>query len=151
MAPRVRELRWPADREAVLSFQYEVYEHNFPGFRVTQSFLQEYAQQIRQAARSPYERLYVLEDEGRVVGFIWIEVRGTMIDPVIGYIKNVYVAPELRGQGQAQLLLSAADDWFRSQGCSKASLDVSVCNEAAIRCYQRAGYETARYRMEKRY
>ena len=151
MAPRVRELRWPADREAVLSFQFEVYEANFPGFRVTQSFLREYAQQIREATRSWYEKLYVLEDEGKVQGFIWIEVRGTMIDPAMGYVKNVYVAPELRGQGYGQMLLRVADEWFKSQGCTKAALDVSVCNERAIQCYKEAGYEITRYRMEKRY
>jgi len=151
VAPRVREFRWPADREAVLSFQYEVYESNFPGFRVTQPFLQEYAQQIRFACRSPYEKLYVLDDDGEVVGFLWIEVRGTMIDPVVGYIKNIYVAPRLRGQGYGKLLLQTADDWFKAQGCTKATLDVSVCNQVAVRCYEAAGYEVARYRMEKRY
>ena len=151
MAPQVRELRWPADRDAVLSFQYVVYEGNFPGFRVTAEFLREYAQQIKMASRSPYEKLYVLDDNGQVCGFIWMEVRGTMIDPLIGYIKNIYVAPQWRGQGYAQALLHAADEWFMRQGCTKASLDVSVCNEQAINCYRHAGYEVTRYRMEKHY
>ncbi len=151
MPARIRELRWPADRDAVLSFQYEVYETNFPGFRVTEQFLREYERQIRQALQSPFEKLYVLEDGRRVCGFLWLEVRGTMIDPVVGYVKNIYVAPDLRGQGYGRLLLEAADRWFRAQGCSKATLDVSVHNHAAIRCYQAVGYRVSRYRMEKAY
>ena len=150
MPPRIREFRWPADRDAVLHFQYEVYETNFPGFVVTERFLRDYAAQLRAAARSPYEKMYVLEDDaGRVCGFLWIEVRATMVDPIVGYIKNVYVAPELRGQGYGKMLLEVAERWFRSQGCRKATLDVSVCNERAVRLYESMGYCPARYRMEK--
>lgn len=151
LPPQVRELRWPADRNAVLSFQYEVYEANFPGFRVTPHFLREYGEQIRQALRSPYEKLYVLEDDGRVCGFLWIEIRTTLIEPVVGYVKNIYVAPHLRRKGYGKLLLEVADRWFRAQGCWKATLDVSIGNQPAIHCYRAAGYEITRYRMEKRY
>ena len=150
MPLRIREFRWPADRDAVLHFQYEVYETNFPGFVVTDRFLRDYAAQLRQGVRNPYEKLYVLEDEtGRVCGFLWLEIRATMVDPIVGYIKNIYVAPDLRGQGYGKMLLEVAERWFRSQGCRKATLDVSVCNERAVRLYESAGYRPARYRMEK--
>ncbi|MBC7286745.1 MAG: GNAT family N-acetyltransferase [Armatimonadetes bacterium] len=149
MAPRIRDFRWPADTNAVLSFQYEVYETNFPGFKVTDRFLRDYANELRAAARNPYEKLYVLDDGGRVCGFLWLEVRATMVDPVVGYVKNIYVAPELRGQGYGRLLLKAADEWFKLMGCRKATLDVSVCNERALKVYEAAGYKPARYRMEK--
>ncbi len=134
----------------MLSFQYEVYETNFPGFKVTGSFLRDYARQLQQAARSPYEKMYVLDDSGRVCGFLWLELRATMVDPLVGYIKNIYVAPDLRGQGYGKLLLQVADEWFRRQGCTKATLDVSVCNERAVKLYEKAGYVVTRYRMEKR-
>lgn len=151
MPARVREMRWPADREAVLSFQYEVYERNFPGFRVTPGFLRDYAVQLKQAARSPYEHMCVLDDGGFICGFLWIEVRATMVDPLVGYVKNIYISPELRGQGYAKMLLETADQWFRTRGCSKATLDVSVCNEEAIKLYEAAGYGIVRHRMEKAY
>lgn len=151
MAPRVRPFRWPADKNAVLSFQYEVYERNFPGFRVTRSFLRDYETQLRDAVHSPYEALFVLDDEGRVCGFLWIEIRSTMVDELVGYVKNVYVAPDLRGQGYGKQLLAVADEWFKARGCPKASLDVSVCNPEAVAFYRSAGYEVARHRMEKRY
>ncbi len=144
-------MQWPSDRDAVLSFQYEVYERNFPGFRVSEAFLRDFAMQLKQAVRSPYEAVYVLADGGRVCGFLWIEVRATMVDPIVGYVKNVYVSPDLRGQGYGTMLLQTADDWFQAQGCPKASLDVSVCNGEAIALYRAAGYEVARHRMEKRY
>lgn len=149
--PRLREFRWRTDREAVLSFQAEIYEKNFPGFQMSPGFLRDYEAQIRQADRHAGEHMFVLEDEHGLCGFIWIALITTMVEPFVGYIKNIYVSPRLRGAGYGKKLLDAADDWFRRSGCTKASLDASICNARAVEIYQAAGYEPVRYRMEKVY
>lgn len=148
---RLREFRWRTDREAVLSFQAEIYERNFPGFQITPQFLRDYEQQIKHATRHPSEHLLVLEEEGGVCGFIWLALITTMVEPFVGYIKNIYVAPRLRGQGYGKRLLQAADEWFQARGCTKVCLDASVCNTRAVELYRLAGYEPVRYRMEKTY
>lgn len=147
--PRLREFRWRTDKDAVLGFQSEIYESNFPGFQMNVGFLRDYEAQLRKADRHPGEQMLVLEDEDGLCGFIWIALITTMVEPFVGYIKNIYVAPRLRGQGFGRMLLDAADDWFVRHGCTKASLDASLCNERAVRIYQAAGYEPVRYRMEK--
>ncbi|MEN6641117.1 MAG: GNAT family N-acetyltransferase [Armatimonadia bacterium] len=150
--PHVREMNWRTDRAAVLGFQAEIYETNFPGFRMNQMFLRDYEQQLRRALKHPGEYLMVLEDDdGSVCGFLWAALITTMVEPFVGYIKNIYVAPQLRGKGLGRLLLETADEWFRSNGCTKASLDASLCNTRAIDLYQASGYEPIRYRMEKKY
>lgn len=149
MEASIRELNWRTDREAVLEFQTEIYESNFPGFQMNPLFIRDYEQQIRRALRHPGEHLLVLEDEHGLCGFLWISLITTMIDPFVGYIKNIYVAPRLRGQRQGLRLLQAADEWFRRSGCTKASLDASLCNRRAVELYQAYGYEPVRYRMEK--
>lgn len=149
--PRLREFRWRTDREGILGFQAEIYETNFPGFQMSPGFLHDYETQIRRADRHPAEHMFVLEDEHGLCGFVWIALITTMVEPFVGYIKNIYVAPRLRGQGCGKMLLDAADDWFRRNGCTKASLDASLCNERAIQIYHAAGYEPVRYRMEKVY
>jgi ribosomal protein S18 acetylase RimI-like enzyme len=116
---------------------------------MTLAFLRDYEAQIRRATRHPGEKMYVLEDSTGVCGFIWLALITTMVDPFVGYIKNIYVAPRLRGRGKGRLLLEAADDWFKRHGCSKATLDASVCNGRAVEIYRSAGYEPTRYRMEK--
>ena len=126
--PQLREFRWRTDKDAVLGFQTEIYELNFPGFRMAPGFLRDYEQQIKTATRHPGEHLVVLEDEEGVCGFIWIALITTMVEPFVGYIKNVYVASRLRGQGCAKQLLEAADVWFKSHACTKVALDASVCN-----------------------
>jgi len=149
MAPHLRELRWRTDRAAVLSFQAEIYESNFPGFSISHVFLRDYEQQLRKALRHPGEHLMVLEDPEGVCGFLWVALITTMVEPFVGYIKNIYVAPRLRGKGYGRLLLAAADEWFRNHGCQKATLDASACNPRVLEVYRAAGYLPARYRMEK--
>ena len=151
MSVCIRPMNWRTDREGVLRFQKEIYETNFPGFRMSSAFLHDYEQQMRRALRQSNERLLVLDEEGEVCGFLWLALITTMVEPYVGYIKNIYVAPRWRGRGHARALLEAADDWFRLRGCSKATLDASVCNGRALAVYEAAGYTPARYRMEKVY
>ncbi len=148
---RLRQFNWRNDRLAVLSFQYEIYETNFPGCRVDEEFLEEYSFNLREAVRNSSENLLVLEEGGEVVGFIWMSLLSTLVDSCVGYVKNIYVAPHLRSRGYGQRLLEAADEWFRSNGATKATLDASVGNQRAVSLYQYAGYEITRYRMEKHY
>jgi ribosomal protein S18 acetylase RimI-like enzyme len=152
LALRLREMDWRRDHETVLSFQRETYEANFPGFRTSTRFLDDFAEQLRRSLRSRWERAVVLVDrQERVFGFLWLSLMTTMVEEWVGYIKNIYVAPQLRGQGYARVLLDEADRWFKAQNVAKASLDASTCNPRAISIYLEAGYEIARYRMEKRY
>jgi len=148
-APVVRHMDWRRDAEAVTGFQVEIYERNFPGFRVTPFFLHAYRRDMKRALRSPDEALYVVEDEGQAAGFLWIAVIATMVDARVGYVKNLYVAPHLRGQGWAQRLLAVADQWFRGQGVARAELDASVCNPRAVATYEEWGYQATRLRMSK--
>ena len=149
MPPEIRRFNWHRDRKAVLEFQYEIYETNFPGLQVDEVFLDGYERQLRAATRQAAERLWVLDNRGDVCGFIWAALITTMVDSCVGYIKNLYVAPEWRGQGCAEELLTTAEQWFRRKGAQKAALDASVCNEQALALYERCGYQVSRLRLEK--
>jgi len=149
LAPRIREFNWRTDRHAVLSFQREVYERNFPGFVSNKAFMRDFARQVRSAVNAWAEKMWVLEDNGRVCGFLWAALISTLVDPCVGYIKNIYVAPHLRRQGWGKALLATAEDWFVANGAPKAALDASACNEEAVGLYHSQGYRITRYRMEK--
>ncbi len=147
--PYVRRMDWRRDADAVTRFQVEIYELNFPGFRVTPSFLRAYRGDMRRALRSPDEELFVVDDGTGAAGFLWVAVIATMVDARVGYVKNLYVAPHLRGQGWGRCLLQVAEEWFRAEGLHKAELDASVCNPAAVATYERSGYLAVRLRMAK--
>jgi GNAT superfamily N-acetyltransferase len=55
-------------------------------------------------------------------------------------IKRMFVVPEARGRGLAQLLLDALEDAARSLGYSVARLDTGPKQPHARRLYERSGY-----------
>lgn len=146
----IREFNFSRDSEAVLRFQVEIYEKNFPGFRVTESFLRDYRRQLRRLSRQWTEGLFVLDDGHAPCGFLWVGLISTMVSPNVGYIKNLYIRPDLRGQGWGRELLRTAERWAAERGAEEIELDASVCNEEAVRMYEKAGYEVRRLRMAKR-
>jgi len=150
VAPEIKELNWRKHSRDVLEFQREIYETNFPGFQADERFLRDYGNDIRRSLNSPSEGLYVLEDQGRACGFLWVSLISTLVDPCIGYIRNIYVAPQLRGEGFGRWLLELAENWCRRHGVERISLDASCCNERAVSIYQRCGFDVVRVRMEKR-
>lgn len=148
--PTLRSFNVRRDLKQVLEFQDEVYEGNFPGFAVDAYFRDDFSRDLRRAARDPNETLMVMEQGGVLCGFIWAAAISTIVDPRVGYIKNVYVAPHLRGRGQAERLMQAAEEWFAEQGIEKMMLDASVVNERAVAFYEKLDYVTERVRMVKR-
>ena len=149
VAVQVKPFNWRHHSRDVLEFQRETYQVNFPGFVADRQFMHDYGGQIRRSLGNPSEGLFVLEDGRRVAGFLWVALISTMIEPCVGYIKNIYVAPDLRGLGHARRLVTHAEAWCLRKGVTRICLDASCCNQRAMRIYQEAGYETVRVRMEK--
>lgn len=150
MAPRIVELNWRRHGRDVIAFQREIYETNFPGFVADEQFLRDYGEQIRQSLDSPSEGLFVLEQDGRARGFLWMSLVSTMVDPRVGYIRNIYVAPDLRGEGHGKRLVEFAEEWCLSRGIAVLALDASCSNARAVSLYREAGFEAVRLRMEKK-
>lgn len=148
--PKLRRFNLRRDLNTVLDFQFEVYESNFPGFQVDQEFRDDYTRDLRRAAGDPTEMMFVLEQEGQLCGFIWGSLMATLVDPRVGYIKNVYIAPHLRGRGHADRLMQVMEAWLWDQGADKIMLDASMVNQRAVAFYEKLGYDIERVRMVKR-
>ena len=81
-------------------------------------------------------RFFMAEDDGRIVGHIFIEVAGYGVADL-----GMMVAADVRGRGVGSALLSAAIDWARGAGAHKVGLQVWPHNEAAIALYRKFGFE----------
>ncbi|MBW3637913.1 MAG: GNAT family N-acetyltransferase, partial [Armatimonadetes bacterium] len=66
-----------------------------------------------------------------------------------GYINNLYIVPEKRGQKLGESLLGFSNEWFKSRRVSKLRLTVTASNQAACRLYEKGGYQVTRWEMEK--
>ncbi len=58
----------------------------------------------------------------------------------LGAIQNLGIMPQQRGQGLGTALLLRALDGFRRAGLSRAFLEVTAQNDAAVQLYRRIGF-----------
>ncbi len=146
---RVRPYRASTDFRAVLDAQCDLYALNFPRFVCTPQFVAEQGARLRQAARRPYEhQLFVLDDGGQVVGFIWTVIRMDL-QGAFGSVDQIYLQPPYRGRHLGELLLDAAHHHLRTAGVNYVRLFVTDSNAGAVQLYRRTGYEIIRLEMER--
>ncbi len=109
----------------------------------TRSFEQPWQRQtIAGEMASPEARAYVMRFQDQafrstVAAYIFLRI---LLDEV--HIMKVAVAPECRRAGLAHRLTAKALSEARREGCRRAILEVRVSNTAAIRLYDRLGFET---------
>jgi putative acetyltransferase len=83
------------------------------------------------------DSLYVLEDDGRIVG-----AAGVHSTPVAGVLSlGMMVLPEFRGRGGGRALLMSVVEHARASGAHKLELQVWPDNVAAVELYKSAGFE----------
>ena len=91
----------------------------------------------------------VAEADGRVVGAAW-----ERIIPAFGHVDDdtpelaISVLPEYRGRGVGAVMMTRLFELLRERGYKQTSLAVQQRN-AAVRFYQRLGYETVRESEEE--
>ena len=99
---------------------------------------------------SPDDCVFVAENGGRVVGYVfaalepmsWKELRGPA-----GFIHDVAVAEEARRAGVATLLIRAAIEWLRDHGAPRVVLGTAARNEPAQRLFHRLGFRDTMIEM----
>ena len=94
---------------------------------------------------SPIAAIFVADrPDGRLAGFVECGSRayaeGCLSSPV-GYIEGWWVDRDVRGQGVGALLVSAAEDWARSQGYAEMASDADLNNEVSQLAHRALGYD----------
>ena len=90
----------------------------------------------REAMRGEYKEVYVATEEGKLHGFIVLQMAGVFK----GYIQSIFVTPEARGTGLGSALIQFAEERIFSVSPNVFML-VSAFNDRAAQLYQRLGYE----------
>ncbi|WP_416675098.1 GNAT family N-acetyltransferase [Egbenema bharatensis] len=134
------------DRALLLQFMQRTYRELYPYNRY--SHLAETVDRYL----SPDTPLWWVESsETRTpVGCLWL---GNVMDQIRGdrhaYILLLYVHPHHRRQGIGSALLHQAEEWAIDRGDRQIGLQVFCQNQAAIDLYQKMGYETQSFWMNK--
>ena len=99
---------------------------------------EEWAARLARAATSGIDHPLVAHVAGQPVGLAWAKVDAD--DPALVNLFQMWVAPEVRGQGVAAGLLAEALRWARVRGATAMQLGVNCTNDRAVRLYARAGF-----------
>lgn len=129
--PELARLRWElyAEHDGLTSELFEAYRDRFVDFAET-------------ALASDDWRAWVARAEGRLVGAMWLQtvhrvpIPGKRAGP-IGYLTNVYVAPNHRDRGLGAELLERVTIWCRDEGYS---LVIVWPTERSVPFYRRGGF-----------
>lgn len=143
---RVREAR-PEDAKRLSRMRYDFRAAEDRAAEDRQAFLDRCGPWMR-ARLDPGERrwrCWVTEEEGRIVGHVWLRQVPKVPNPVReaethAYLTNTYVEPERRGRGLGFALVEVAVDW-----CRKEDIDSVILwpTNASRSLYRRIGFEPA--------
>jgi ribosomal protein S18 acetylase RimI-like enzyme len=106
---------------------------------------------VEQLRDSGWHIFLVAEGEtGRNLGHLWLgEIRDAFSGEARGYIHDVYVEPDARGQGIATALMAEAERISRRRGYTELGLSVAANNQRAQQLYQHLGFAIERWMMNK--
>jgi GNAT superfamily N-acetyltransferase len=91
--------------------------------------------------------VYVAEsDAGEIIGQSIVRVEparpalAATVQDEYGLVATIYVVPEARRAGVAELLLDQAEAWIRAQGLHRAATNTGQHNLKLIRLFEKRGY-----------
>jgi len=84
---------------------------------------------------------FVVERDGRFDGLVSCFVAD---DPATVFLVAMWVAPELRGTGNARALVERVVDWAGRHGAARVCLSVEPENDRAARLYEKCGFVETR-------
>lgn len=83
--------------------------------------------------------------DGTLVGFAEVGLRSCAdscdLKQPVGYLEGWYVAENFRHQGIGAQLLSAAEEWARTQGCVEMASDAEIENITSQCVHEALGFE----------
>ncbi|HET7086811.1 MAG TPA: GNAT family N-acetyltransferase [Rhizomicrobium sp.] len=147
--PAIRQARLPADEPAILSFinGLQDYEAAFePDRRRDPNFAVEHWRALEHRCAEKHGIMLIAEDaSGKAVGWAFAhdeKAEVFVVEPERrhGYLAELYVVPQARGQGLGRALIEGCEAWARERGHKVLTVGVLAKNPTAIRAYEGAGF-----------
>jgi GNAT superfamily N-acetyltransferase len=98
---------------------------------------------------APGNHVFAAEVDGVVVGSLWLAEQSPGGPEGQGWIYDVQVVPEERGNGYGRALVQVAETKAAELGCSALGLNVFGGNDVAISLYQSLGFQPTSLQMSK--
>ncbi len=102
------------------------------------------------AAEADDHAVFVVEDDGMVLGFVTCGEQEHFTGEVDGYVGELVVAGGGVRRGVGSALMAAAEQWAADRGLAHLTLETGAANTAARRFYGALGYRDEDVRLTKR-
>lgn len=101
--------------------------------------------------RRKSSRIFIAEEENLgFLGYLFVgESYNMMTGETYGFIYDIYVSEEFRGEGIGKTLMEKAENYCRKKGYPRLSLMVSAENQRAINLYTRMRLKPEQLYMSK--
>jgi ribosomal protein S18 acetylase RimI-like enzyme len=101
-----------------------------------------------QDVETPEHFLHVIEEDGSVVGYLWLALRDSPSERVL-FVYEVRIAEEARGRGLGRAAMEFAARFAAEQGLGRIELNVMGGNDVARGLYRALGYDEVAVYMGK--
>jgi len=110
--------------------------------------------QLQELLQDEAKPIFIAEEDGRVVGYCFCQIRdytGSTVqtDRKELYIDDLCVDENFRGQHIGKTLYDYANAYAKAAGCQFLTLNVWCGNESAMKFYENAGLTPRHIMMEK--
>jgi len=138
----------PRDEPAILSFinGLQDYEAAFePNRRRDPDFAVEHWRHVQHVCAEKHGALFIAQQDGKPVGWAFAhEEHGELFirepERRHGFLAELFVTSDARGQGHGKALIEACEGWSRGRDHKLLMIGVLAQNQAAIRAYEGSGY-----------
>lgn len=101
---------------------------------------------------SPDAEVLVAELDSKIIGTGYARIDAS--EPYLkhgehSYLGFMYVVPEYRGKGVNKAIMDKLEAWSMSRGVTEMQLEVYAGNAAALRAYEKSGYDSLLLTMRK--
>jgi DNA-binding MarR family transcriptional regulator/GNAT superfamily N-acetyltransferase len=129
---RIGDLGWMIHRQGIL------YNRQFGWNIGFESLIASIYNEFQEAPGLPAKELWVAEQNGSIVGSIFVMPSEGLADSA--QLRMLYVEPSARGQGVGTVLVNQAVSFARDNGYARMRLWTHTIQEAARRVYAAAGF-----------
>lgn len=157
-----RDVDIDADRDLLLELHCQInYESETPLARKTPygayrkkwlstSQTGHFLSDLRESLRDERTIAEILEDDGSVVGYLWVtfmDIRDYNV--TAAEVMDIIVTPEYRKRGMGSEMMQHIEELTRERGAAVLRSDTGVENEASRKLHEKRGFKPYRIRYEK--
>jgi GNAT superfamily N-acetyltransferase len=144
----IRPVRLPQDEPAILSFLHGLqdYEAGFePDRRRDPEWAVEHWREAQHRCAERHGVMLIAEQDALPVGWAFAHDERAELFVIEserrhGFLAELYVLPEARGQGHGRALIEGCEAWAKDRGHKLLMVGVLAKNAQAVRAYEGTGY-----------